>query len=88
MHETSLIKGLIRQVTEVAEANGGGQVRRIRIKLGALSNITPGHFREHFEWEAVGTRLCDAELDIDASNDITAPDARDIVITRVEVSQS
>jgi hydrogenase nickel incorporation protein HypA/HybF len=82
------MKGLIRQVAEVAMANGGGQIRRVRVKLGALSNITPGHFREHFEWEAVGTVLSGAELDIDTSNDITAPDAGDIVITDVEVVQS
>lgn len=88
MHETSLMKSLIRQVNEVAMANGGGQVRRVRVKLGALSNITPGHFREHFDWEAVGTPLCEAELDIDTSDDITAPDAGDIMITGVEVTQS
>jgi hydrogenase nickel incorporation protein HypA/HybF len=85
MHETSLMKGLIKQVTEVAMANGGGQVHRVRVRLGALSNITPGHFREHFEWETVGTLLSRAALEIEASSDVTAADASDVVVTSVEV---
>lgn len=85
MHESGIIIGLLRQITEVAQKHHARRIRRVSVRLGALSNMTPMHFREHFGWAATGTIAEGARLDIDTGDDFTAADAHDVVITSVDV---
>lgn len=87
MHESSLMKGLMKQILAVAEAHRAKQVESVGVVLGALSNITPEHFNEHFVEAAEGTLAEGARLDITCGTDLTDPHAQDIVITGVEVAQ-
>ena len=60
MHEHALIKGLMRQVKDVAAAENARKVVKISVWLGALSHMSPEHFGHHFEeaaaWEFDETR--------------------------------
>jgi len=69
MHEASLLKGLMKQIEETAQRNGGGPVRVVRLKLGPLAHIEPDHLREHFEEAAHGTVAAHAKLEIETTDD-------------------
>lgn len=87
MHESSLMKGLMRQILAEAESHDAKRVASVGVVLGALSNITPAHFGEHFADAARGTIAEGASLEITSAEDIADPHAQDIMITSVEVSQ-
>lgn len=87
MHESSLMKGLMRQILIEAESHHAKRVASVSVVLGALSNITPAHFSEHFVEAARGTIVEGATLEIAYAVDITDLHAQDIMITSVEVSQ-
>lgn len=85
MHETALMDDLMAKILEVAGAEGGLRVRRIRVHLGALSHFTPAHFREHFDDAALGTLAEGAEIEATAGTDLTAPHASGVVLESIEV---
>jgi hydrogenase nickel incorporation protein HypA/HybF len=85
MHEKALMDDLMAKILEVADAEGGVRVRRIRVHLGALSHFTPAHFREHFDDAARGTLAEGAEIEADLGTDLTAPFASGVVLESVEV---
>jgi hydrogenase nickel incorporation protein HypA/HybF len=85
VHEQSLMRDLMRKIESVALAEGGGQVVRIEVWLGALSHISPEHFREHFEESSRGTLAAGAELAITVGTDAGEDGAQDIRVRGVEV---
>ncbi len=86
MHELSLLKDLLRKIESVSEENGGGRVVGVKVRLGALAHISPGHFREHFVHGTKGTRAENSTLDIEVSQDANDPHAQDILLESVEVA--
>lgn len=85
MHEFSLLADLLRKVEAVRVQNGGGQVTRVRVWIGALAHISAGHFREHFEHAVASTPLQRAELEVEESRDESNPNAQQILLESVEV---
>ena len=85
MHEHALIKGLMRQVKDVAAAENARKVVKISVWLGALSHMSPEHFGHHFEEAAAGSLAEGAELECVASDDIHDPRAMDVVLQAIEV---
>ena len=69
MHETALVRDVVRRITDLARATGAHRVTGARVWLGALSHLSPEHFREHFAIEARGTLAAGAVLQITASDD-------------------
>lgn len=85
MHEFSLMAGLLKKIESVAIQQKARKVVGVSIKLGALSNISAGHFREHFEEAAKNSIADGATLEIEESGDTYADDAQDILIKDIEV---
>jgi hydrogenase nickel incorporation protein HypA/HybF len=85
MHEHALVANLLRQVDRMAMAEGARKVTRVSVWLGALSHMSPEHFREHFDRDAVGSLAEGAELDCATSDDIADPNAMDVLLKDVEV---
>jgi hydrogenase nickel incorporation protein HypA/HybF len=85
MHEHAMIAGLLRRVGDIAAAEKAQRVVKVSVWLGALSNMSPAHFAEHFAEEAAGSIAEGAELDCATSDDIRDPRAMDVVITSIEV---
>jgi hydrogenase nickel incorporation protein HypA/HybF len=85
MHERALILNLLRQVNDIAAAEGARKVTRVSVWLGALSHMSPGHFREHFDQDAAGSIAEGAELDCTASDDLADPNATSVLLESVEV---
>jgi hydrogenase nickel incorporation protein HypA/HybF len=88
MHEKALMDDLMAKILQVAAAEGGARVTRIRVHLGALSHFTPEHFREHFDDAALGTPAEGAEIEAELGTDLTAPHANGVVLESVEVEVS
>jgi len=85
MHEHALMNGLMRQVKEIAAAEGARRVVKVSVWLGALSHMSPGHFGEHFVDAAAGSLAEGAELECVTSDDIHDPHALDVILRDVEV---
>ncbi len=85
MHEKHLTEDLVRRLEALAAAEGGTQVTRIRVRLGALSHFTPEHFREHFDDAAAGTLAEGAKVEAELDTDPTAPGAQGVLLETVEL---
>lgn len=85
MHEFSLINDLIRKITSIAHEQHASKVIGVTVKLGALSHISPDHFREHFVPASHGTIAEGAQLNIEFMTDITDPQSQDVLIQNIEV---
>ena len=73
MHETALVRDIVRRIDELARATNARRVTAAKIWLGALSHLSAEHFREHFAIEAQNTLAAGAVLDIEASEDSHDP---------------
>ena len=85
MHERALMRDVMARIEDVARAEGAARVTRIAVRLGALSHLSPQHFREHFEDAARGTVAEGAAVDAEVDVDPAADRARDVVLESVEV---
>ncbi|SCM78313.1 putative hydrogenase nickel incorporation protein HypA 2 [uncultured Pleomorphomonas sp.] len=65
MHETAVVEGLMRILTEHARQNGVDRVVAVRLKIGKLRGIDSRQIRLAFEIFAEGTLAEGARLDID-----------------------
>ena len=86
MHETSLMADLLRKIEQLAKEAGADKVIAVKVKLGALSHISPDHFREHFEQAIIGTVAEDAQLNVEQCEDKHAPNALDILLESVDIA--
>jgi hydrogenase nickel incorporation protein HypA/HybF len=85
MHETGIVRDLIKRVEQVVCANDGTRAKVVYVRLGALSNISPEHLREHFDEETAGTSVAGAALVVAQSTDTGALGAQDVMLESVEV---
>jgi hydrogenase nickel incorporation protein HypA/HybF len=65
MHETAVVEGLMRILTQTAAANGVDRIVSVRLKIGKLRGLDPRQIRAGFEMFAEGTLADGARLDID-----------------------
>jgi hydrogenase nickel incorporation protein HypA/HybF len=86
MHEQSLMNDLMRKILALAEKEGATRVTRVCVALGALSHMSPEHFKEHFDIAAQGTLAENALLDTQQLEDINAPEAQSIVLRSIDVT--
>lgn len=85
MHENHVVNYIIKQIESIADEQGARKVVGVLVKLGALSHITPEHFREHFEILSKGTVADGAKLNFDVSTDISDPHAHEVILESVDV---
>jgi hydrogenase nickel incorporation protein HypA/HybF len=92
MHEFHLMADLMKKIEKVAADNQAEKVTRVGVWLGALSHITPEHFREHFVDGARGTIAEGAELEVESSENIDHEQAqvtgRGVVVVQGEFQSS
>jgi len=85
MHEHGLINHLMRRIEWAAEAEKAERVVAVSVWLGALSHISPDHFRDHFRRASAGSLAEGARLDITTSDDIHDSAAADVLLKGIEV---
>ena len=75
----------MRTIESQARAEGALRVTRIRVRLGALSHFTPGHFREHFVDASRGTLAEGADVETELRTDPTEAEAQGVVLESIDV---
>ena len=86
MHETAILKNIIKKIEGIAFGEKSNNIRALTVKLGALSHFSPEHFREHFAYDCRGTIAENAELIIIENSDLTDPHAHEVILDSVELS--
>lgn len=62
-----------------------GRIKKLHLRAGALSNISPEHIRKQFKRVTAGTELENTELEFMFDSDPQAPGALHVVLVRVEL---
>lgn len=85
MHEMSLLADLMKKIETIVRENKADKAVKVNVRLGALSQISAGHFREHFNHAVPGTVAEGAELDVVELENAKDPQAQDIIWDSVEI---
>jgi hydrogenase nickel incorporation protein HypA/HybF len=85
MHETGITRDLVRKIEAISREADATRVVGVTVRLGALAQMSPSHFREHFDESAAGTVVEGADIRIIESDDVTDPDAQHVVLEDVQV---
>jgi hydrogenase nickel incorporation protein HypA/HybF len=85
MHETALVRDIVRRIDDLARATNARRVTGAKVWLGALSHLSPEHLREHFAAEARDTLAVGAVLDIEVSDDLDDPHAQQVQLQSVDL---
>ena len=85
MHESGIVRDLVRRLERSATEAGAVRVEGVSVWLGALSQFSPAHFREHFDEEAAGTLAEGAALSIEVSDDATHRDALHVIVQSADL---
>lgn len=85
MHETGLVRDLVRRVEQAAREAGARRVVGVTVRLGALCMFSPAHFRDHFTQEVRGTMADGAALAIETAQDPADPHAQDVMIRAIDL---
>jgi hydrogenase nickel incorporation protein HypA/HybF len=80
MHETGIVRDLVHRLEHAAREAGAVRVSGVDIWLGALSQFSAGHFREHFDEAAHGSLAEGAIVRIEASTDALHPQAQHVML--------
>ena len=85
MHEKSLTDNLVKKILEIAKKEKAQKVTKVSVQLGALSHMSPSHFKEHFDISAHGTLAENAVIETEQLTDIHDPNAAIILLTSIDV---
>lgn len=85
MHELSLFADMMNKVHQIVVENQAQRATRISVELGALSQISPSHFREHFDEAKKGTVAENAQLEVFQNEDPNDPNAQEMILQSIEV---
>ena len=87
MHETALVRDVVRRIEDLAHATGARRITGAKVWIGALSHLSAEHFREHYALEAQGSMAAGAILTIEASSDLDHPDAQHVRLESVDLDE-
>ena len=87
MHETALVRDVVRRIEDLAQATGARRITGAKIWLGALSHLSAEHFREHYALEAQGSIAAGAILTIEASSDLDHRHAQHVRLESVDLDE-
>ena len=78
---------LMKKILFLATEKRAKKVTRVSVRLGALSHMSPSHFKEHFTIASQGTLAEGAEIDAEEAAEIDDPNALGIVLKSIDVAQ-
>jgi hydrogenase nickel incorporation protein HypA/HybF len=87
MHETALVRDVVRRIEDLASATGARRVTGAKVWLGALSHLSAEHFREHYVIEAQDSIAASATLSIEVSSDLDHPHAQHVWLESVDLDE-
>lgn len=87
MHESSLVPGLVAAGVAAVESTGATSARRVVIRVGALSPMSPCHLADQLPGAMEGTVLEGAVVVVAASRDFKDANALDVVLESVDIDE-
>ena len=87
MHESALVRDIVRRIDDLARATNARRVTSAKIWLGALSHLSPEHFRAHFAIAAKDTLAAGTILHIEVSKDPDDPQAQHLRLESVDLDE-
>lgn len=81
MHELSLVNNLLNRLDDIIRKNNAKRLVSVRIRVGALSHISPKHLKEHLMLSDI---LKNAIVEVIQREDIDN-NAQDIILESVEL---
>ncbi|MCS6768640.1 MAG: hydrogenase maturation nickel metallochaperone HypA [Candidatus Nitrosocaldus sp.] len=85
MHELALIRDIIARLEAIAAENSARRISRIRLRVGALSHISPDAFREQFKMMAGGRSVLDGTtIEIYVADEMDEH-AQDVLLESVDI---
>ncbi len=85
MHEKGVTDRLIKEICAIAEKEKANTIVKVSVRLGALSHMSPSHFKEHFDIASRGTIAEHAVIVTEESDDIHDPHASAVVLKSIDV---
>jgi hydrogenase nickel incorporation protein HypA/HybF len=85
MHERGLAESLIKKILAIARKEGAAKVVKVSVQLGALSQMSPSHFKEHFNIAARDTIVEHAMVEAEVSSDTEDPQAAYVVLKGIDL---
>ncbi|MGA8543507.1 MAG: hydrogenase/urease maturation nickel metallochaperone HypA [Thermoplasmata archaeon] len=85
MHEEALLKDLRRKLLEITQREGNPPVRRVRLRVGALSHVTPESLQRRWPEVVDGTSARGALLEVEVADDAADPSAQSIRLVELTV---
>ena len=83
MHEEALLRDLRNKLAELSQGLEGERIRRVTLRLGALSHLTEPALRARWPETTEGTGAEGAELVIVPGSDLSDPSALGVVLASV-----
>jgi hydrogenase nickel incorporation protein HypA/HybF len=80
------MENLMGKILYLAEKEQATKVTKVSVKLGALSHMSPEHFKEHFDIAAKGTIAENAVLDTEEDVNLNDPNAQSILLKSIDVA--
>ena len=87
MHESGLMRGLVKQLDELARAHGCDSIVGVKLAIRESGGYSAEHFKEHFYAASGGSSAQHAVLDIEVTTDDTYVGAPQITIVCIEVPE-
>ena len=87
MHETALVRDIVRRINDLARGTNARRVTGAKVWLGAFSHLSAEHFREHFIVEARNTPAAGAVLNIEMSDDPDDAHAQHVRLESVDLDE-
>ena len=87
MHETALVRDVVRRIEDLAQATGARRITGAKIWLGALSHLSAEHFRGHYAVEAQDSIAASATLSIEVSSDLDHPHAQHVRLESIDLDE-
>lgn len=84
MNDRSLVADIMSRVLELAERAGALRVTVVRVRLGALSEVSPEQLQERWRHMTRGTVADGSRLEITRSDDPGGPHAYGIALGGVD----
>lgn len=82
------MKNLTNKLICLSKEHNGAKILSIKVRLGALSHMSPEHFLEHLSEFSSGSCFEKAKFEFIAETDIHDPQATGVYIESVEIENN
>jgi hydrogenase nickel incorporation protein HypA/HybF len=87
MHESGLMRGLIKQLDALARTHGSNQIAGVKLSIRESGGYSAEHFEDHFNAASVGSSAEGAAVDIEVVTDELHLGSPQITIVSIEVPE-